>query len=81
MARVAELSEDEIQRLILDMPFRKLAQRGFLDYGRALSRVQFVPALWSRARGISAGEISKLSQSSRQSSRRSSQSSPGARAC
>ena len=31
MARVTELTEAEIQRLILDMPFGKFAQRGFLD--------------------------------------------------
>jgi hypothetical protein len=48
MARLAELSEAEIQRLILDMPFRKFAQRGFIDYGRDVSRVRFAPALWSR---------------------------------
>jgi hypothetical protein len=48
MARVAELSETDVQRLILEMPFRKFAQRGFLDYGRDVSRVQFAPALWKR---------------------------------
>jgi len=48
MARVAELTEPEIQRLILEMPFRKFAQRGFLDYGRDVSRVRFVPVLWKR---------------------------------
>jgi len=48
MARVAELSEAEIQGLILDMPFRKFAQRGFVDYGRDVSRVRFATALWSR---------------------------------
>jgi hypothetical protein len=48
MARVADLTEAEIQRLILDMPFRKFAQRGFLDYGRDVSRVRFAPALWKR---------------------------------
>jgi hypothetical protein len=48
MARVTELAETEIQRLILEMPFRKFAQRGFLDYGRDVSRVRFAPALWKR---------------------------------
>jgi hypothetical protein len=43
MARVAELNEAEIQRLILEMPFRKFAQRGFLNYGRDVSRVRFAP--------------------------------------
>jgi hypothetical protein len=48
MARVQELTEAEIQRLILEMPFRKFAQRGFLDYGRDVSRVRFAPNLWKR---------------------------------
>jgi hypothetical protein len=48
MARVAELTEAEIQRLILEMPFRKFAQRGFLNYWRDVSRVRFAPALWKR---------------------------------
>jgi superfamily II DNA or RNA helicase len=48
MAHVANLTESEIQRLILEMPFRKFAQRGFLDYGRDVSRVRFAPALWKR---------------------------------
>lgn len=48
MARVQELTEAAIQRLILEMPFRKFAQRGFLDYGRDVSRVRFAPNLWKR---------------------------------
>jgi hypothetical protein len=48
MARVVELIEPEIQRLILDMPFRKFVQRGFLEYGRDVSRGRFAPALWKR---------------------------------
>lgn len=48
MARVDELTEMELQRLILEMPFRKFAQRGFLRYDKDVSRVQFAPALWSR---------------------------------
>lgn len=51
MARVAELSEAEIQQLMLQMPFRKFAQRGFLEYGRDLARVRFVSALWKRLTG------------------------------
>lgn len=48
MARVVELSQAEIQRLILEIPFRKSAQRRFVDYGRDVARVRFAPALWSR---------------------------------
>ncbi len=60
MSRVADLTESETQRLILEMPFRKFAQRGFLDYGRDVSRVKFAPALWSRL----APEDRKVLQSS-----------------
>jgi len=48
MARVEELSEMEIQRLILEMPFRKFAQRGFLRYDKDASRVRIAPGLWNR---------------------------------
>ena len=45
MVRVKELSEGGIQQLMLQMPFRKFAQRGFLDYRRDLARVRFARAL------------------------------------
>jgi superfamily II DNA or RNA helicase len=48
MRGVRDLAESEIQRLILEMPFRKFAQRGFVDYARDLSRIRFVPTLWNR---------------------------------
>ncbi len=51
MARVEELSEGEIQQLMLQMPFRKFAQRGFLGYGRDLARARFAGALWKRLSG------------------------------
>ena len=57
MARVADLSEAEIQALILDMPFRKFSQRGFVDYGRDVSRVRFAPALWSRLTAEDRGRL------------------------
>ncbi|WP_254045289.1 DEAD/DEAH box helicase [Thiohalocapsa sp. ML1] len=48
MARVDALSETDIQRLMLDMPFKKFAQRGFLSHDRDLARLRFAPALWGR---------------------------------
>ncbi|EIC22840.1 DEAD/DEAH box helicase family protein [Thiorhodovibrio frisius] len=51
MARVKELSESEIQQVILGMPFKKYAQRGFLDYARDLSQVRIMPALWKQLDG------------------------------
>lgn len=51
MARVEEFSEGEIQQPMLQMPFRKFAQRGFMDNGRDLARVRFAGALWKRLSG------------------------------
>lgn len=48
MARFETLTETDIQRLILEMPFRKFAQRGFLSYDKDRSRLRFAPTLWSR---------------------------------
>ncbi len=48
MERVQELTESEIQQVILKMPFKKYAQRGFLDYAKDLSQVRIAPALWKR---------------------------------
>ncbi|WPL16974.1 UvsW helicase [Thiorhodovibrio winogradskyi] len=48
MARVKELTESEITQLILGMPFKKNAQRGFVEYARDLSQVRIVPVLWKR---------------------------------
>lgn len=62
MARAAELPEAEIQRLILEMPFRKFAQRGFLDYGRDVSRVRFAPSLWKRLTAEDRQRLRDLSQ-------------------
>jgi hypothetical protein len=48
MARVDELTETDIRQLILTMPFKKFAQRGFLSYDRDASRLRFAPMLWQR---------------------------------
>jgi hypothetical protein len=48
MARVHELTETDIRQLILTMPFKKFAQRGFLSYDRDASRLRFAPMLWQR---------------------------------
>ncbi len=60
MARVDELTETDIRQLILTMPFKKFAQRGFLSYDRDASRLRFSPVLlhrlspgdWDRLRGL-----------------------------
>lgn len=33
---------------MLQMPFRKFSQRGYLDYGRDVAQVRFEPKLWKR---------------------------------
>lgn len=48
MTRVNELADADIQQIILQMPFRKFAQRGYLKYGRDLSQIRFEPKLWKR---------------------------------
>jgi hypothetical protein len=48
LARVRDLSDGEVQRTMLGMPFRKFAQRGYLSYGRDVSKVQFDRCLWRR---------------------------------
>lgn len=48
MARVDDLTEPVMERLILDMPFRKFSQKGFLTHDKDLSRLRFAPTLWSR---------------------------------
>jgi superfamily II DNA or RNA helicase len=62
MARDPELTEAEIQRLILEMPFRKFSQRGFLDYGRDVSRVRFASALWRRMTDEDRRRLSETSE-------------------
>jgi superfamily II DNA or RNA helicase len=62
MVRVADLAEADIQRLVLEMPFRKFAQRQFLDYGRDVSRVRFAPVLWKRLTAEDRQRVRAISQ-------------------
>lgn len=48
MARVDDLTDSVIRQLILTMPFKKFAQRGFLSYDRDALRLRFAPVLWQR---------------------------------
>jgi hypothetical protein len=48
MARVDELPETDIRQLVLTMPSKKFAQRGFLSYDRDASRLRFAPVLWPK---------------------------------
>jgi superfamily II DNA or RNA helicase len=46
MARVAELDDVEVQRVMLGMPFEKFERRRYLKYDRDYAYVRFDPALW-----------------------------------
>jgi hypothetical protein len=59
MARVDDLTETDIRQLILNIPLKQFAQRGFLSYDRDASRLRFSPVFlhrlspadWDRLRG------------------------------
>lgn len=46
MSRVQDLSDADVQLLMLQKPFRQFAQRGYLSYGRDVARVRFDKRLW-----------------------------------
>ena len=46
--RVKEMSDFEIARLMLTMPFEKFERKFFLEHRKDLSQVAFVPSLWKR---------------------------------
>jgi hypothetical protein len=46
--RVKEMSDFDIARLMLTMPFEKFERKFFLEHRKDLSQVAFVPALWRR---------------------------------
>lgn len=46
--RVKEMSDFDIARLMLTMPFEKFERKFFLEHRKDLNKVAFVPALWKR---------------------------------
>lgn len=46
--RVKEMSDFEVARLMLTMPFEKFERKFFLEHRKDLNQVAFVPALWKR---------------------------------
>jgi hypothetical protein len=46
--RVKEMSDFDVARLMLTMPFEKFERKFFLEHRKDLSQVAFVPALWKR---------------------------------
>jgi hypothetical protein len=48
MARVLEMSDADVQNLIVSMPLRKFQQRRYLEYARDLAWLRFNPDLWKQ---------------------------------
>ncbi len=46
MFRVADLTDAEVQNVIVTMPLRRFQQHRYIDYGRDVAWVQFNAALW-----------------------------------
>lgn len=60
MARVAEMSDAEVQNVIVSMPLRKYQQRRYLDYARDVAYVQFNPDLWKQLSDADLAQTRKL---------------------
>lgn len=63
MARVDEMSGADVQQLLLQMPFRKFSQRGYLDYGRDVSHVRFDRRLWGSLSGSDKEHLRRIARS------------------
>ena len=46
IAKLEELSDDELTQIIISMPFRKFAQKHFLQHDKDLARLRVHPDLW-----------------------------------
>jgi hypothetical protein len=57
MARVDQLEDAEVQRVMLEMPFEKFERRRYLRYDRDLAFVRFEPSLW---RQLKPNDLEKL---------------------
>lgn len=57
LARVADLDDAEVQRIMLTKPFEKFERRRYLKYDRDLAYVRFDPALWRR---LGADDLDRL---------------------
>jgi superfamily II DNA or RNA helicase len=57
MARLEGLQDNDVQRIMLDMPFEKFERRRYLQYDRDLAFVRFEPGLW---RQLKADDLTKL---------------------
>ena len=64
MSRVSELTDAEVQAVIVAMPLRKFQQRRYLDYSRDVAWIQFDADLWKQLTAIDLDHIRLLCQQS-----------------
>jgi hypothetical protein len=57
MAKVEELADADVQRLMLEMPFDKFERRRYLKYDRDLAFVRFEPSLWRQLKADDLGRL------------------------
>jgi superfamily II DNA or RNA helicase len=67
MARVAELSDSDVQSVIVSMPLKKFRQRHYLEYARDVAWLQFNRALWTQ---LDDSDLEKIRQLCRQNLQR-----------
>lgn len=58
--RVGEMSDFEVTRLMLTMPFEKFERKFFLEHRKDLNKVAFVPSLWKRLRDEEREELLQI---------------------
>ena len=64
MARVAEMTDDEVQNVIVSMPLRKFQQRRYLEYARDVAWLKFNEELWKRLTDIDLLHVRQLCKDS-----------------
>ena len=58
--RVKEMSDFDVARLMLSMPFEKFERKFFLEHRKDLNQVAFVPSLWKRLTADDKTELIEL---------------------
>jgi hypothetical protein len=64
MSRFKDLTNPEIQSLIVSMPLRKFQQRRYLDHARDVAWIQFNPDLWRQLNAADIERVRALCQTS-----------------
>jgi hypothetical protein len=64
MSRVADLTDAEIQAVIVSMPLRKFQQHRYVDYSRDVAWIQFNPDLWRQLSTVDIDRIRRICRDS-----------------